>query len=289
MVPLRYWFLRLVRRATPRRAAEWMLERGFVLHPGLETSDPRRAVARYQEVLRRGGKSFAASTVVVVGYGGGLGVALHLLEAGAERVILQDPFAPRRRGRDTRLDAGLLGRYCRREDDSWIPDPQRVELFHEPLSRLAERSPECADFILSSSVLEHVEDLPEIVRACARLTRPGGLNVHFVDLRDHVFSYPFEMLCYSEKTWRRWLDSGLNRLRWRDYEAAWKERFPDAGIEAIEALPAEFRRVKPRIRREFLTGDDRVDSVGQILITAPGLDPAAPASSAVVSGIEGSA
>ena len=271
MVPLRYWCLRLARRQIPQRVVEWMLERGVVLRPGLETSDPEGAVGRYAGVLRRGGRSFAASTVVVVGYGGGLGVALHLLEAGAERVVLQDPFAPRRQRRDTRLDPQLLGRYCRREGEEWIPDPRRVELFHQPLARLAERSPEGAGYLLSTSVLEHVRDLQEIVRACARLTRPGGLNVHFVDLRDHFFLYPFEMLCYSEETWTRWLDNRyhLNRLRWRDYESTWKEYFPDTEIEGIESLPEEFRRARPRIRPEFLTGDDRIDSVGQILITAP--------------------
>jgi hypothetical protein len=37
----------------------------------------------------------------------------------------------------------------------------------------------------------------------AALTRPDGLHLHFVDLRDHFLKYPFEVLCYSEGVWKR--------------------------------------------------------------------------------------
>jgi hypothetical protein len=46
-------------------------------------------------------------------------------------------------------------------------------------------------------------------------------------MRDHFFKYPFEMRCYSEKSWRRFLNPGsnLNRLRVWDYVRLFSSRF----------------------------------------------------------------
>jgi len=63
-----------------------------------------------------------------------------------------------------------------------------------------------------------------ITRALARLTRPGGMHLHYVDMRDHFFKYPFEMLTYSKQTWQSWLNptSNLNRYRIPDYRRAFE-------------------------------------------------------------------
>ena len=74
---------------------------------------------------------------------------------------------------------------------------------------------EAVDMVLSSSVYEHLDDVEGITGALADLTRPDGLQIHYVDLRDHFFRYPLEMLRFSESTWRTWLNPSSNHNRYR--------------------------------------------------------------------------
>jgi hypothetical protein len=260
MIPLDYLVLRLARRATPQPIVDLLLDRGIYLKPGGDTSAPARVAATYAE--RAGGVT--GKTVCVVGYGGGFGVGLYLLEAGAARVILQDPFAPERAARNRALPAALRERYLR----DGRPDPTRITLAHEPLDALARREPGAADLIVSSSVLEHVDGLDALVAASRTLTAPGGLGVHFIDLRDHYFKYPFEMLCHSAAVWDRWLDASnhLNRLRLRDHEAIFRRHFATVDVEILERLDAELRQVRARVRPEFLTGDAAIDAASIIRV-----------------------
>jgi hypothetical protein len=124
--------------------------------------------------------------------------------------------------------------------------------------------------VLSNSVLEHVEDVGLTVADLARVTTPGGQHFHFIDLRDHLFRYPFEMLCYSEKAWRRFLNPGsnLNRLRVWDYERVFSSYFAPVTVQVRASdLPA-FRRTRKRIRPEFLSGNESRDAITYILLRA---------------------
>jgi hypothetical protein len=101
--------------------------------------------------------------------------------------------------------------------------------------------------------------------------------LHYVDLRDHLFKYPFEMLCYRESTWTRWLNASnnLNRLRLPDFaqlfEDRFEDRFEDVGIETGTHLREEFRRTRDRIRSEFLTGNEDIDAAAGIRVAARGV------------------
>jgi hypothetical protein len=138
------------------------------------------------------------------------------------------------------------------------------------MEKYAQNNPTSCDFVVSSSVLEHVSGLETVIPACTKLCVPGGLNIHVVDLRDHYFRYPFEMLCYTEDTWNRWLNASNNLNRWRlpQYEMLFKKSFADVDVEVLESLKEEFMRIKGRIRSEFLSGNDHTDSVARIRITA---------------------
>jgi hypothetical protein len=80
------------------------------------------------------------------------------------------------------------------------------------------------------------------------------------------------MLCYSEETWRRYLNASnnLNRLRMPDFERLFAAAFADVEIEVIDRLADEFRRAKPRIRHEFLSGDEGIDAAAIIRVEARG-------------------
>ena len=108
------------------------------------------------------------------------------------------------------------------------------------------------------------------LRARAKLTAPKGAQLHFVDLRDHYFKYPFEMLTFSEHVWRNFLNptSNLNRFRLPNYREVFDAYFQKVNITVLERLEDEFRAARSRIRPQFLTGDEAVDSVALIHILA---------------------
>jgi len=126
------------------------------------------------------------------------------------------------------------------------------------------------DLVLSSSVYEHLRRPEEQTEALTQLTASTGFHVHFVDLRDHYFRRPFEMLCYSEGAWRRFFNppTNLNRLRLGDYEKVFLKHFRKVHCEVMERDAAAFVRTRRRIRPEFLTGDEDRDSVTQIAVHA---------------------
>jgi len=270
MPPLRYWFYRLLRRNTPQAIVDWMLDHGVYLQAGLETSDARAAVDRYERTCHEYGRTLRDARVCVVGYGGGLAVALHLLDLGVKQVILQDPFAPQRPRRNAHLDRERMEHFFHWTGDHWEPRDRRTTIVAEALSVLAERSPHSVDVVLSSSVLEHVSNVDRIALACARLTHPEGINVHFIDLRDHFFKYPFEMLCYSQSTWGRWLNASnnLNRLRLWDHERVWRRHFRQVDVCILDTHPGAFESVRGRVRSEFLSGDSDRDAAGHIRLCA---------------------
>lgn len=268
--PIDYLVLRTLRRWAPQSIVEWMLDRDVVLRAGRDTVNPEFSIKTYREAGDRSAKSIVGSDVLVFGFGGSFGVALALLEAGAAHVYLQDPYAPVRHARNRRLPAERMAKFFRGGPTAWEADPSRVTIVREQLPEFAASHADCADWIVSSSVFEHVDEVEANVAACARITRPGGINVHQIDLRDHLFKYPFEMLCYSEGTWRRWLNASNNLNRWRvpRYEEAFRKHFGDVRVRRVKSLPEQFARAKGRIRKEFLTGDDELDSCGVIVVEA---------------------
>jgi SAM-dependent methyltransferase len=265
--PLDYLALRLIRRAMPQAIVEWMLTNQVVIRPGLETGRPESALARYQE-LASVQLPIAGSRILVFGYGGTYGIALALLEQGAAHVYLHDPYASVRHSLNRRLPQARLQRYFSPGNGNWIPDPRYVTILTDQLPDVAKSLPDSVDFVLSNSVFEHVEDVPANVKACAAITKPRGYNLHLIDLRDHFFKYPFEMLRYSEDIWRSWLNASnnLNRWRYKDYEGCFAGAFRTCKARRRTVLMDQFNAMRASIRNEFLTGDDQIDAAGLMLV-----------------------
>jgi hypothetical protein len=265
-----YTFSRLVRRFAPRGIVHLLLRHGvFGAGPGAggETREPEAAARRYLDSLAELEKSIVGQNLILFGYGGSFGVACELLEAGAAHVILHDRFA----SPDERHNSALLPRYARylARNGSVKPRAAYMTIVQDDIRVVAASAGMVpVDLVLSRSVFEHLDDVEGTTDSLVLLTKPGGVHVHFIDLRDHFFSYPFEMLCYSEPVWRRWLnpDSNLNRYRLSDYRGVFEKRFAKVDIQAIRSDPGAFVRSKSRIRPEFLTGNDEIDAVTVIRV-----------------------
>lgn len=252
----------------PEGMARFLLKHRWIIRPGLESSNPMAAVEQYMNGLEQHGKSVTGQRVLVFGYGGRFAVAVELLQRGASHVVLCDHYVLLDRERNQ----GLLPKYQKylhKTHGEVLPRPEYITLIHGDIrdEKMSAEIPS-ADLVLSTSVYEHLGDVEGITAALARLTAPHGAHLHFVDLRDHYFKFPFEMLAYSDTVWRNFLNptSNLNRYRLPDYRAVFGKYFGDVKVNILGRLEEEFRSMKSRIRPEFLTGDEAVDSVSLISI-----------------------
>ena len=270
LLKLPYLLPRVMRHFMPESMARFLLKRRWIIRPGLESSDPFVAVDQYSAGLSAYGKSIKGKRVLVFGYGGRFAVGVELLRRGAAHVVLCDHFVLLDKERNLELLPDYAD-YLVTENDDVKPRSEFITLFHGDIredsiqKQIAE-----VDYVLSTSVYEHLDDVKGITHALAKLTVPNGVHLHFVDLRDHFFKYPFEMLTFSERVWKNFLNptSNLNRFRLTDYREVFDAYFQKMNITVLERLEDEFRAACSRIRPEFLTGEESVDAVTLIHILA---------------------
>jgi SAM-dependent methyltransferase len=256
----------------PERLVRALLLRSIIIRPGLETSSPFAAVQRYVEALSARGRSFHNRRVLVLGYGGRFDIGFGLLKEGAAHVTLCDKYAPPDEPHNKRL-YGMETDYFFADSKGLRPRPEKMALLEDDIRELQPNGRiETVDFVLSSSVYEHVDDVEGITRALGALTRPDGLHIHFVDLRDHFFKYPFEMLRFSESTWRNWLNPSSNHNRYRlwNYRKAFEDCFSGVEIEILTREDDAFRKLQPHIKPEFVSGNMDEDAAATIRVIASG-------------------
>lgn len=267
MIPLDYAALRFARHTMPESAVAWFRKHKIFLVPGLETRQPEQAVERYVAHLARRHIHLAGKRVMILGYGGSFGVGIGLLRRGAQQVTLVDPFVE--------PDLELNQRYLQEAPEYLRESNGRIETVSNQLEiadggacELAQRTNVHFDLILSSSVLEHVDGLPQLCACLRRLTAEGGAGLHFVDMRDHFFKYPFEMLCESDWVWRALLEprTKLNRNRIWDYEGRFSSSFENVSVEILESEPDAYAIVRHRIRPRYLSPDPIRNAATKIAI-----------------------
>lgn len=267
---LPYLLPRVARHFLPEKLVRALLLRKIIIRPGLETSNPFAAVQRYTDVLSDRGLSFSEKRVLVFGYGGRFDIGFGLLKEGTAHVILCDKYAPPDEAHNRQM-FGVEEKYFYAEKQGLRPRPEWMTLLESDIRDVAATDGiEPVDIVLSSSVYEHLDDVEGITQALARLTKPDGIQIHFVDLRDHFFKYPFEMLRFSEATWRNWLNPSSNHNRYRlwDYRRVFESCFGQVEFEVLEREEEAFRKLKPHIRPEFLSGDPEEDAVTLIRVIA---------------------
>lgn len=252
MIPLDYLVLRLGRRIVPPSFMRTILQMGVGPTLGLESREPGAAADLYEAAVSELGLNWRGRRVMIFGYGGNPELGIDLLDRGAKEVVLLDPYAQPRPGSHKPPEGSAALHFETRHLSEYVRAGGRVDL------------------VFSWSVLEHVRDPGATVGNMAAVCRPSGAQVHFVDLRDHVFRYPFEMLCHSERTWNRYLDppSHLNRIRSWEVEKHFGENFERVTVENWESDSKAFRRTLPRIRSEFLSGNEVADAATRLRVLA---------------------
>ncbi len=266
----RYVFLRLIRHFMPESVARYLLKRRWLIRPGLESSDPLAAVEQYITTLAKYEKTIQGKKVLLFGYGGRFAVAVELLKRGASHVVLCDHFVLLDHERNAQL-LPAYAMYLKQNRHEVQPRSEFITLLHGDIrDEAVQVQISKVDCVLSTSVYEHLDDVNGITKSLANLTAPQGFHLHFIDLRDHYFKYPFEMLKFNEKIWKNFLNpsSNLNRFRLNDYQKIFETYFNKAHIAVIRREEEAFRAAQPHIRPEFLTGDISVDSIALIYVLA---------------------
>lgn len=267
---IKYIALRLARHFAPEALARFLLKRRWLIRPGLESSDPLAAVEQYVNGLSAYGKSIQGKRVLILGYGGRFAVGAELLRRGAAHVTLCEHFEALDKERNLEL-LPTYADFFMLENGDVVPRPEFIALMHGDICAAEiQNQITPTDYVFSASVYEHLDDVNGITRALAKLTAPQGAQLHFVDLRDHYFKYPFEMLTFSESAWKNFLNptSNLNRLRLNDYRKIFETYFEKTTIAVTARQEDEFRAARARIRPEFLTSDEAADSVTLISVFA---------------------
>ncbi len=267
---LRYLLLRLARHFIPEGIARFLLKRRWIIRPGLESSNPLAAVEQYLKGLKLNGRSITGQRVLVFGYGGRFAVGVELLERGAAHVVLCDHFVLLDRDRNREL-LPKHEKYIHVANDEVMPRPEHITLLHGDIREAQiQVQISAVDLVLSTSVYEHLDDVDGITAALAKLTAPQGAHLHFVDLRDHYFKFPFEMLAYSEKIWKNFLNptSNLNRHRLPAYQKIFEKYFGQVRVNVLARQEDEFKKMGSRIQPGFATGDLSVDSITLIELFA---------------------
>lgn len=243
---------RFVRRQLPDDWAFALL--GFLGLGNKTEVEPAEVWAHVKQRLDQVGFDLAGRHLLEVGSGRYARLALHMLHAGVAEVTLVDLFAVSMNDRKCKY---LLMDDCSKLELGWDDVAKRVHVLTGDITSLPVPPPEARpEMVISTAVLEHTLDPHRVLVACWKWLKPGGQMSHVIDLRDHIFESPFEMLTFSDRIWQRWLcpKRGFHLNRWRlpDYlEAMQKVGFVDIGYQVLGRDEAALRDILPRLDVRF--------------------------------------
>lgn len=241
----------MIRRFMPNGLFKFFLKKQIIVKPGAETSDSNSATEQYKKHLNLYNKDIENKTIFVYGYGGFGDIAVNLINEGAKKVYLYDKFENWENSHNQKLQKNYENLFTNVNDEK---GPITVI---NNLENFLEKKDHFADIIISTSVLEHVSNIQESFSLLKKVLAPNGCQLHIVDLRDHFFKYPFEMLRFNKITWNLFLNpsSNLNRFRIKDYLKIAAEYYSNVQYKILDSNKNEFMNIENQIRSEFKSND----------------------------------
>lgn len=229
------------------------------LFSSVYASDSQCLNSRFEELkelLECSGIDIREKSVLELGPGNSYALAFGFLIHGARKYTMVDKF-PRmfesdyqRRflAREIEFFERVYDRDLSDVVDNCVVNKEKVVFFENGADRLKDIDDGSIDILLSNSVLEHVKNIDSAIDEMKRVIRPGGVMVHFVDLRDHYnFNNPLLFLKYSDRAWNTLLTkegySYTNRWRADEYLVAFESRgfeivsFDKESMDPAAAIP----------------------------------------------------
>jgi len=201
----------------------------YSLHPASDVpiyiDRANSTFARYQTYGGLTDQRLQGARVLEIGPGESLGVALRFAGAGASQVVAVDKFVLLQRSAfhqtlyrtlSSALDEASRERIAAAvnlRDDVALDARRMSYVYGKGIDEaVAEYPAESFDAIVSNAVLEEVYDLDRTFEALDRVLKPGGRQVHVIDLRDYgMFSkhgfHPLEFLTVPDSVYRYMVES----------------------------------------------------------------------------------
>jgi SAM-dependent methyltransferase len=192
--------------------------------------------SHYEKYARLSGDTLRGARVLEVGPGETLGVALRFIGLGARQVVAVDKFVPLQTSSfHQRLYTELARPLSPHEQQNINAavslengvrfNPERLDyVYGEGMEDVGARWPARSfDVVVSNAVLQEVYDANKMLATLDHLLKPGGRQIHVIDLRDYgVFTkhgfHPLEFLTIPDGVYRYMVESSGQPNRHRlDY------------------------------------------------------------------------
>lgn len=207
-------------------------------------------------------------SVVEIGPGGAVGVGFCALLAGATRYVGLDEVDHASQSLNTEIFEELI----KLEDWSGIsrerieaierairnqPNSLGIELSYKtPMVAAAEIESGSFDFLITSVVMEHVDNIAETYELCARLLKPDGMMSHLIDFSCHGTANRWNgHWSYDSDTWRKIRGERPYLLNRAPYSAH---------LEAIAKLPFEIISTERATRTDGMVRSDLAEEFTNI-------------------------
>ena len=225
---------------------------------------------------------FKDKTLVEIGPGDTLGVALMFIGHGCKKVTCIDRF---RCMQHTKKHAEIYNelissfdktgrRFCesalRLGESSILVDPDKIEYLSNIQFEKNMLPDQFCDVVYSYDVLEHVTDVKECFIQMKRIIKKGGYCIHAVDLAGHGelrgSFHPLDILRYSSTIWRLMNSHrrAPNQVRYGEYRRIMNE----LGFDILKLLKEQINKddvakVKPHLSKEFkMLSDEELSVIG---------------------------
>lgn len=208
-----------------------------------------RQIADIDSFATRHGFDWKGAGYLELGPGHNYAQALLLSDRGATCTVL-DQFAPCWQKYHELLYRELLGKVSSKSIQASLEAGSHdfLRCVEQPAEDMGAVPTESQDFLYSCAVFEHActpENLNAVARELARVSRPGALHLHYIDLRNHgdIVGNPFGHFLwpdakFSEMNKQRHHEYGT-RLRAAEFHAA----FEAAGLEVIDFTPTIVEKI----------------------------------------------
>lgn len=194
---------------------------------------------KMHDSLQRQGVSFEDKVVLELGPGNSYINAFNFLLNGAKKVILVDKYSRQVNGERQKEFIKNEIEYVVKKyniekpffiDDEFTIKSDFIEYIEGDILNLDLE----ADFIVSISVMEHVQNPRAVVERLSQVLSIGGFMFHHIDMRDHYnFNSPFLFYKYGKFVWESILTkpgrSFTNRARYDEFT----EWFLDFNLRVI--------------------------------------------------------
>jgi SAM-dependent methyltransferase len=126
-------------------------------------------------------------------------------------------------------------------------DPERMEFRRDSVLELT-LDDACADVVLSNAFLEHVPQVERAMGELARITKPGGMQVHNIDMSDHRrYHAPRYELDFLREVSQDEIVFCSNRVRLHEFE----QLFAAKGLSVLSRSIPSRAAVDERTRASF--------------------------------------